>query len=174
MKGFKMWKHCARYLMFVLLFTCHAHATSPADPAKVIHTVFEASDDGFDMVRTQNYYSGWVADAIFETLLTYDYLARPAKLVPNTANAMPTVSDRGKTYTFRIKQGIFFTPDPAFKGQRRELTAQDYVYSIKRLMDPENRSPSAGFVEGKIVGLDALQNRPAIAGQHVCDKHGLE
>ena len=63
-----------------------------ADPHKVIHSVFEAADDGFDMVRTQNYYSGWVADAIFETLLTYDYLARPARLVPNTAESMPEIS----------------------------------------------------------------------------------
>ena len=151
-----MWKRCVFGLLFALLFAGGAHAASLADPSKVVRTVFEASDDGFDMVRTQNYYSGWVADAIFETLLTYDYLARPAKLVPNTAEAMPTVSDGGKTYTFRIKPGIYFTPDPAFKGQRRELTAHDYIYAIKRLMDPANRSPSAGFVEGKIVGLDAL------------------
>ena len=151
-----MWKRCVFGLLFALLFAGGAHAASLADPSKVVRTVFEASDDGFDMVRTQNYYSGWVADAIFETLLTYDYLARPAKLVPNTAEAMPTVSDGGKTYTFRIKPGIYFTPDPAFKGQRRELTAHDYIYAIKRLMDPANRSPSAGFVDGKIVGLDAL------------------
>ncbi len=151
-----MWNRCVFGLLFVLSLAGAVHATSPADPSKVVRTVFEASDDGFDMVRTQNYYSGWVADAIFETLLTYDYLARPAALVPNTAEAMPTVSDGGATYTFRIRQGIYFTPDPAFKGQRRELTAHDYIYSIKRMMDPANRSPSAGFVEGKIAGLDAL------------------
>ena len=40
------------------------------------------------------------------------------------------------------------SPNPAFKGVRRELTAEDYAYSIKRLVDPENRSPSAYFVEG--------------------------
>ncbi|MEA5098403.1 MAG: ABC transporter substrate-binding protein, partial [Burkholderiaceae bacterium] len=116
-------------------------------------------DDGFDMVRTQNYYSGWVADAIFETLLTYDYLARPAKLVPHTAETMPTVTDRGKTYTFHIKKHIYFASDPAFNGKRRELIAQDYAYAIKRLVDPANRSPSAGFVEGKIAGLDALAGK---------------
>ena len=148
-----MWK---RGWLFCLLMIGLAHAASPADPAKVVRTVFEASDDGFDMARNQNYYSGWVADAIFETLLTYDYLARPAKLVPNTAEAMPTIADNGKKLTFRIKRSIYFTPDPAFGGQQRELTAQDYAYAIKRLIDPANRSPSAGFVEGKIVGLDAL------------------
>ena len=143
-----------RFLAIILLLA--GFAASAANPAKVVRTVFEAPDDGFDMVRTQNYYSGWVADAIFETLLTYDYLARPAKLVPLVAEAMPAVSDHGKRYTLRIKKGIHFTPDPAFKGQQRELTARDFSYAIRRLMDPANRSPSAGFVEGKIVGLDAL------------------
>ncbi len=165
----------------MLAFVGLAHA---ADPNKVVRTVFEAPDDGFDLVRTQNYYSGWVADAIFETLLTYDYLARPAKLVPKTAEALPVVSDRGKAYTFRIKPGIFFTPDPAFQGHKRELVAQDYVYTIKRLMDPANRSPSAGFVEGKIVGLDALATKAKrtgrfdydapVAGLRVLDRYTLQ
>ncbi len=138
-------------LLLLFLFQTLAIA---ANPDKVIHTVFEASDDGFDMVKTQNYYSGWVASAIFETLLTYDYLARPAKLVPNTIESMPETSPDGKTLTFKIRKNILFAPDPAFGGKPRELTARDYVYSIKRLVDPQNRSPSANFVSGKIVGLD--------------------
>ena len=133
-----------------------AWSVSPADPAKVLHVAFEAADDGFDMVRTANYYSGFVAETIYETLLSYDYLARPAKLVPKSAEALPEVGDGGKSYTFHIKQGIYFTDDPAFNGKRRELTAQDYAYSFKRLLDPQNRSPSAGFLEGKIVGMAEL------------------
>jgi len=136
-----------------------------ADPNKVVHTVFEASDDGFDMARTQNYYSGWVADAIFETLLTYDYLARPAKLVPNTAETMPEISADGKTLTLKIRKNIYFTPDPAFGGKRRELTAEDYVYAIKRLVDPVNRSPSANFVTGKIAGLDEEAEKARKSGR---------
>lgn len=151
-----MWHQIKPILLCFLLSCGVAHAVSPADPAKVIHMAFEGEPDGFDMVRTANGYSVWVSEAIFETLLTYDYLARPAKLVPNTADAMPEISDAGKTYVFHIKKGIYFTPDPAFKGVRRELTAQDYAYAIKRLVDPANRSPSAYFVEGKIAGLDAL------------------
>lgn len=136
-----------------------------ADPNKVIYSVFEASDDGFDMARTQNYYSGWVADAIFETLLTYDYLARPARLVPNTAASMPKISADGRTLTFRLRKHIFFSPDPAFGGKRRELTAQDYAYAIKRLADPQNRSPSAHFVAGRIVGLDEAAAKAARTGR---------
>ncbi|MBI3523173.1 MAG: ABC transporter substrate-binding protein [Betaproteobacteria bacterium] len=142
-----------------------AQAGAAADPNKVLHVAFEAPDDGFDPARTVNLYSGWVNEAIFERLLTYDYLARPAKLTPMTTEAMPEVADGGKTFTFHIKKGIYFTPDPAFKGQRRELTAQDYVYTIKRLMDPVIRAPSANMVSGKIVGLDALAERAKQTGK---------
>ena len=67
---------------------------------------------------------------------------------------MPQVTDNGQTYTIKLKKGIYFTPDPAFKGEKRELVADDYVYSIKRLIDPKLRSPWAWLVDGKIVGLD--------------------
>jgi len=92
----------------------------------------------------------------FETLLTYDYLARPSKLVPLAAEALPEITDAGKTYTVRIRKGIYFIDDPVFKGRKRELTSADYAYSIKRLIDPKLRSPWAWLVEGKILGLDDL------------------
>ncbi|MDY7544728.1 ABC transporter substrate-binding protein [Glaciimonas sp. CA11.2] len=141
-------------------------ASNPADLSKVVHVAFEAADDGFDMVRTNNsLYSTWVGEAIYESLLTYDYLARPAKLIPKTVEAMPEISKDGRTYVFHIKKGIFFTPDPAFNGARRELTAQDYAYSIKRVLDPKNRSPQASSFEGKIVGLDAIVEEAKKLGQ---------
>lgn len=145
------------------IFQIHAYAK--ADPAKVLHLSFEAADDGFDMQRTNNLYSIWVAQAIFETLLTYDFLARPAKLVPNVAEGMPEISADGKTYVIRIKKDIYFTPDPAFKGVRRELVAADFAYNIKRLVDPKNRSPSGGTFEGKIVGLDEVMLKARKTGR---------
>ena len=125
-----------------------------ADMNKVIRHVFPAGEEGFDPAAAHDLYSGTVEQAIFETLYTYDYLARPAKLVPLTAEALPVVTENGQTYTIKIKKGIHFTPDPAFKGEKRELTADDYIYSLKRLADPKIRSPWTWLVEGKIVGLD--------------------
>jgi ABC-type transport system substrate-binding protein len=125
-----------------------------ADAGKVLRLSFPVAETGFDPVRVSDVYSNTVNEAIFEPLLTYDYLARPAKLVPSTAEAMPEVSDNGRTYVLHLKRGIYFTPDPAFKGQRRELTAEDYVYTFKRFADPANRSPWAFMIEGHIEGLD--------------------
>src|SRR5438067_9426789 len=127
-----------------------------ADRSKVVRHVFPAAETGFDPAGAQDLYSATIEQAIFETLLTYDYLARPAKLVPGLAEAMPQVTDEGKTYTIKIRKGVYFTPDPAFNGKKRELVAEDLVYSLKRLIDPKLRSPWAWLVEDKIVGLDEL------------------
>ena len=70
------------------------------------------------------------------------------------AESMPEVTDNGKTYTFKLRKGIYFAPDPIWKGAKRELVAQDVVYSYMRFLDPKNRAPYAFLLEGKIVGLD--------------------
>ena len=127
-----------------LVAAATAFASSPlaapaADMNKVIRYVFPAGEEGFDPAAAHDLYSGTVEQAIFETLLTYDYMARPAKLVPMTAEALPQIADNGQTYTVKIKKGIYFTPDPAFKGAKRELVAEDYVFSLKRLMSERVR-----------------------------------
>ena len=118
------------------------------------HFSFPAAEAGFDPVRISDLYSATVLEGIFERLLTYDYLARPAKVVPMLAESMPEVTDNGRTYTFKIRKGIYFAPDPIWKGAKRELVAQDVVYSFMRFLDPKNRAPYAFLLEGKIVGLD--------------------
>jgi len=147
-----------------------------ADMDKVIRHVFPAGEEGFDPAAAHDLYSGTVEQAIFDTLLTYDYLARPAKLVPLAAEALPQVSDGGQTYTLKVRKGIFFTPDPAFKGAKRELVADDFVYSWKRLMDPKVRSPWTWLFAGKIVGLDEAAERAKTSGRFDYDAKiaGLE
>jgi len=129
---------------------------SPADPGKVLRTLFISSETGFDPARAQDLYSSHIVQAIFEPLFTYDYLARPAKVVPRTAEALPEISPDGMTYTIRLKKGIHFADDPVFGGKKRELTMEDYLYSYKRLVDPKLRSTHSWIFAGKIKGLDAL------------------
>jgi oligopeptide transport system substrate-binding protein len=131
-------------------------APSQAAPPKTLRYIFPAAETGFDPAVSRDLYTGHVLQAIFDTLYTYDYLARPVQLVPSAAAALPEVSADGKTYTIRLKKGILFTPDAAFKGRRRELTMADYVYSWKRLLDPKLASPHSWLFEGKVVGFDQL------------------
>jgi oligopeptide transport system substrate-binding protein len=144
-----------RLLLLVALLGWIA-AAQAADPAKVLRVAYTSAEKGFDCVRESDEFTGTLCDNIFDSLLQYDHLARPIKLQPRAAAAMPEIGDDGRTYTIRIKPGIFFTPDPAFEGKPRELTAQDYVYSFKRFFDPKIRAQWLFLLEGKIVGVDKL------------------
>ena len=138
--------------------------------------MFPVAETGFDPAAIHDLYSAGIVRAIFETLYTYDYLARPAKIVPQTADGMPQVTEDGKVYTVKLTKGIYFQSDPAFGGKKRELTADDVVYSFKRVMDPKIRSPYTFLLEGKIVGLDAVADAAKKSGKFDYDKKipGLE
>ncbi|MES2129194.1 MAG: ABC transporter substrate-binding protein [Pseudomonadota bacterium] len=148
-----------------------AAAPAPAaDAVKTLHYIIPAAETGFDPATFRDLYSGHVVQAVFETLYSYDYLARPVAVAPHTAVGMPQVSADGKTYTIHLKKGIYFTPDPAFGGKRRELTMADYVYSFKRLFDPKLSSPHAWLLEGKVIGLDQLAEDAKKSGHFDYDK----
>ena len=136
-----------------LALAASAHA---ADPNKVFRYAFEIAETTFDPPRVSDLYSNIVNGAMFDTPVAYDYLARPPKLRPNTVVALPEISADGTTYTFRVKPGIHFADHPVFKGQKRELTAHDYVYSMKRLFDPRIRASQLGEVEGYLAGSEEL------------------
>lgn len=123
---------------------------------RTLRVAFPVSETGFDPQATSDLYSDHVQRAIFETLYAFDYLARPYQRVPRTAAALPQIDDGGRTWTFHVRPGIHFADDAAFTGKKRELTAADYVYSWKRLLDPRVRSPFSWYLQGKIVGADGV------------------
>ena len=165
-----------RFILASLLATVALAAASPvaaqvvapapaASAPKVLRYAFRIAETGFDPAQISDLYSRTIAANIYEAPYQYEFLARPARLRPATATAMPEVSDEFKTFVVRLKRGIFFTDDPAFKGKPRELTAADYVYSVKRHLDPRWKSPHVSTIEElKIVGIESLR-RDALAGK---------
>ena len=85
--------------------------------------------------------------------LTYDGLVSFKKapggdsnlVVPDLAEAMPEVKDDGKTYVFKLRQGIKFSDG-------NDLTGKDVVASFVRLFKVSN--PNAGSWFNGIVGSD--------------------
>ena len=129
------------------------------DPQKVLRYAFEVAETSFDPHKVSDVYSGIINNAMFDAPLRYDQLARPAKLVPNTLVAMPEISADYRTFTLRVKPGIYFNEHEVFGGKKRELVAEDYVFSLKRLMDPKLSAPQLSEVEGYVVGSDELLAR---------------
>ena len=163
-------------LSLVLGLTCASVLSAPdpkanpADPEKVLRVAFPVPETGFDPVRVNDLYSNTITAAIFQPLLTYDWMAMPTQIVPNAAESMPEISADNITYTFKVKKGLYFTPDEAFKGQRRELTAQDFVYTLLRHADPKNRSPQVSDFDDKIFGFADSRKRAVASGKFDYDQ----
>ena len=160
-----------RRIAVVALFAAAVASIAPrsdaadwADPAKVLRIAYPIDISGLDPAGTQELYATLVEQKIFDGLYVWDYLARPYKLVPSIATGMPEVSADGRVMTFRVRRGIYYSDDPAFGGKKRELTAADFVYSWKRLVDPGLRSPNVDLLEGKIAGLDEAVARAKSSG----------
>ena len=145
--------------LYVAIALAGAVAAQAADGTKALRVAFNVAENGFDPQAVYDSYSYYVCHSIFDPLYAYDYFARPVRLVPNTAAGLPQVSDGGRTFTVKVKPGIYFADDPAFKGKRRELTAEDYVYSIKRIFDPKVRSYWLYLFDHRLVGLDEALER---------------
>jgi ABC-type transport system substrate-binding protein len=150
-----------RVLALLALALCGV--AGAADPAKVLH-VASFDIETFDPQQFNDDPSFQVFTAIFEGLYEYDYLASPPRLAPVTASGPPIVTDDGRTWTIRITPGIYFTDDPAFGGKRRELVAEDYVYSLKRWIDPTLRRGGAAVTSDLLVGARAVVDAAARPG----------
>jgi oligopeptide transport system substrate-binding protein len=147
------------------LFAMAGLAVPAAAAQKVLRVAFTVAETNFDPAAVSDLYSNNILEEIFEAPLTYDFLARPAKLKPETLEAMPEVTDGGRTYTLKLKKGIHFSDDPAFGGRKRELEARDYEFAFKRIMDPAVRSPNTWLLEGRVAGMEEAIERAKKAGR---------
>src|SRR5437588_12241484 len=91
--------------VIAILGLAAAASAAAADPSKPLRVAFPTQETGFDPVRVSDLYSNTVNEATFDRLLTYAYLARPAKLVPLAAETMPEIPPNGRTYPSTTRRG---------------------------------------------------------------------
>jgi len=139
---------------------------------------------GFDPVQSSDVPSAHAIYKVYEGLYEYEYLARPYRVRPVLADGMPEVSADGLTYTFHLKKGMRFIDDPCFPGGKgREVTAEDFAYSWKRIADVKTQSTCFWIFEGEIAGMDSYHEestrRPVsydepVEGIRVPDRYTLQ
>jgi ABC-type transport system substrate-binding protein len=150
--------------------TLPALRSAPANAAdaagqKIFRWAFVAAETGFDPAQISDLYSNYVVSLIYESPLQFDFLARPVKLMPRTAAALPEIAADFRSVTVRLRPGILFQDHPAFKGRPRELVATDYVYGVKRLADPRWKAPLWTSLDSfGIIGLADLRKRALVPG----------
>jgi len=142
-------------------------------------SVYRHSMDGaptsLDPVHASTVYAKFLVVNLYDTLYRYKYLARPFELEPNLAEELPQVSADGLIYTIHIKPDVYFSDDPAFpQGKGRLVTAEDFVYSIKRHFDPQTRAQGAWLWQNRIVGLDEWKENGSDYAQEIAGLQALD
>lgn len=177
--------HCAFWLLWPLILLGSFSCTKSFDPNDGrFHFYVRTRIKSLDPISASEVYSHRAVAQIYESLLGYHYLKRPYELVPVLAESLPEISKDGLTYTFKIKKGVFFHEDECFGAQKtRELEADDFIYSWKRLADPSNRSDNYWLIKGYIKGLDewragrqkkSIDYSAPVEGLQALDKHTLK
>jgi oligopeptide transport system substrate-binding protein len=90
------------------------------------------------------------------------------EIEPNLAEKWD-ISPDGRVYTFHLKKGVKF-------HNGREMTAEDFKFSLERACDPELRSTTVPDYLRDIVGVKERLNRKGtdLPGVKVVDPHTLE
>jgi oligopeptide transport system substrate-binding protein len=167
-------------LLLTSITGCGSTAESIAeeDEGLIVVRRMETGDPrSIDPHKTGDVVSSRQAGLAYDTLLQYHYLTRPATLVPNLCTAMPMYDAAEMTYTFKLREDVYFHDDRCFhpdaqgkfyreegegsqdeRGEGRQLVAADLVYSFKRLF----ALPDSGgewVLAGYIKGLDSFRGQ---------------
>jgi len=145
-----------------------SRATGGSDEKVVYMPMDTGGPNTLDPVRGSSTYDNTACNKFYQTLLQYRYLHRPFELEPLLLERMPEVSKDRTVYRFKLKKNILFHDDDCFpNGKGRELIAQDFFYSLKRLADNSNKPKSWWLMKDTIVGFDEYreqQNQARKAG----------
>lgn len=126
----------------------------------VLRVQIQANPPNLDPVEATDTTSDGILERMGGTLLRFD---TKLNLIPDMAEAMPTVEDDGKTLTFHLRKGILFHPWTDSSGTirpSREVTSEDVRYSLTRLLEPwSKRSYFLDGVVGKAAAQKALKGK---------------
>lgn len=140
------------------LVTSAAPAPALAGESKLLSVSRLGQFESLDPPRQLDDASSPLVEMLYSKLLTYAYLERPYKLVPDLLVEMPELSADKLSYAFTLRSGVRFRDDACFKdGLGRELNSDDVLFSLRRYADARVNSKSWFAMEGAVAGLDGYR-----------------
>ena len=154
--------------LYILAVTCAACAVAvggnvDASPRTQKVPTFRRTIErvaSMDPLRAASVCDAAAMTLVYEPPLDVDYYARPYKLRPGLCS-MPVISEDRLVYTFTIREGARFHPDPCFGANAavgREVTSADMVYSLERLGSKANAS-SGMWLMADVAKVEAVDGR---------------
>lgn len=143
--------------------------------AEILHTGAGGQVKTLDPVRADDLASRDLAALVYDTLLQYDYTARPYKLVPSMLTKMPEISADHCSYELELRDDLYFHPAPCFKDREsRRVTARDVRFTLLRFADVRIHSPVYWMFRNKIKGLDKFRQATRSAAQNDWSVYDME
>ncbi len=132
------------FCCIILLFSCKSDKDGDK---KVFNINLDQNLTSLDPAFARNQNAVWMINQIFNGLVQVD---KDLNTVPCIAKTWQ-VSNDGLTYTFNLRNDVFFQDDPLFKnGKGRKVVADDFAYSFYRLIDPKVASSGGWIFSDKV------------------------
>src|ERR1700739_127290 len=121
------------FLLMLSLFSCGGKKNENSDK-KIFHYNELAGISSLDPAASSNNENLWAVNQFFNGLVQMD---DRLTIEPCIAKSWDISAD-GKTYTFHLRNDVFFHDHQLFKdGKGRKVSASDFVFSFDRLFDPK-------------------------------------
>jgi peptide/nickel transport system substrate-binding protein len=129
-----------------------AHASAEPQKGGVIDVATVGEPPTLDPMASATDLVGMISQHIFETLFTFD---KNWNVTPLLAAEMPKVSDDGKVYEIKLREGVTFHDGSAFDSA-------DVVASLKRWLSIASRGQQVAPLVEDVSAPDALTVRIAL------------
>jgi peptide/nickel transport system substrate-binding protein len=133
-------------LLIIIVSSCGNRFDAPAGK-----TVFRYNESAgitsLDPAFARDQANIWACNQLYNGLVQLD---DNLNVAPSVAKKW-SVSDSGRLYTFTLRQDVFFHDWQGFpNGKGRKVTAADFEYSLKRILNPATLSPGAVWLKNII------------------------
>jgi peptide/nickel transport system substrate-binding protein len=138
-------KHIAFILSLLILTSCFNEVDT--SNLKVFHYNSINNITSLDPAFARSQVNIWAVHHLHNGLVALD---DNLNIIPDLANSW-SVSEDGKTYTFQLRKDVFFHDNECFENAKgRKVNANDFVYSLNRIIDKKVNSPGSWIFSGKL------------------------
>ena len=152
-----MYKLFKLLFISILFFSCgndNSNSSNGNSKRSVFHYIQPNSVTSLDPAFAKSQTNIWAVDHLFNGLVQLD---EGLNIRPAIAKDW-TISEDGLTYTFNLRDDVFFHDDESFEGGKgRRVVASDVVYSLERVRVGDINSPGAWIFRDRVVDENPFQ-----------------
>lgn len=142
------------FCVFCLITLLSCQKKDNDDGKKVFNINLDQNVTSLDPAFARNNNAIWMINQIFNGLVQVDSALNPIPCIAKTW----TISDDNLTYTFNLRNDVYFHDDPLFKnGKGRKVVANDFSYSFYRLIDPKVGSSGGWIFNDKVKDANSFK-----------------